>query len=171
MCVLFFVLISYLSSLWYSCPYSTPPSDPRWKSWINLHEDIIIISWWSLKNKLISRPTTCQWILEKKNNASRGAKEGENNLINSSPRPKIYKSYHLICQPTLWIIQLPESQEGRRKVVRKQLAEQKKALNRSKQNKPPRLKKLWGWIPGIRNEPKKDSRIMCHKWAHHHHFC
>ena len=93
--------------------HQPPHNDPCWKSWRNLHWDSIIFLRWPFKYKLISRPTTCQQILEKPNNASRGDREKETNLINSSARPKTYKSYHFICQPTLWIIQQSESQEGR----------------------------------------------------------
>lgn len=150
---------------------STPTNDPCGNSWRNLHYNIINFLWCFIKNLLISRPTTCQQILEKKNNASRGERKGEANLINLSPRPKAYKSYHFICQPTLnYSVNWIPRRKGE-KVVRKQLAEHKKVLNRSEQNKPhgwenSRGSCLWQWM-SRRIPYKKDSWLVCHKWDHH----
>lgn len=91
----------------------------------------------------------------------------ETNLINSSPRPKKYKSSRFICQPTLWIIQCSNlTKEGREKVVRKVAIEQQNGLSREVQNKSNPGQTL---VPERywRQSLIRDYWLLCHQGGHH----
>lgn len=93
---------------------------------------------------LICIPTTCQQILEKKNNASGGKRKGETNLINHQGQRHIHLIILSVNQHYELFSKLNPKKEGGEKVVRKQLVEQEKLLNRSEQNKPHSWENLRG---------------------------